>query len=133
MTKTEFNAIFEVSGTDGLYDAYISDTKKAAREAVKTAQISLSDKWSRIGYAIFTFCVLVVFTAMGTGICYAVRYNVHQGQLELHDCKTGNTLACQEAVNTASGENNALTDRARLYLSAYREATGHDLPRLYGE
>lgn len=70
------------------------------------------------------WCVVALIVTCVVGLS---AYDVTQGQRELHDCATGQTVACEAAV-AHCGDVWGDESRANLYRAAFKTATGYALP-----
>lgn len=84
----------------------------------------------KAGAAFDALIGLLVLAIIGSGIYFIAAYQIKEGGKELAACSRGQTLPCQAAVDNAGG---SAYKRVPLYKTAYKQATGHDLPKMEAE
>lgn len=146
MTKESLVAEFELGGMDAVWSQVEIEIKT-------TRAISFDDGYNKrkqerqaiskqlqcfrrgIGRNVrIAFSVLVVCTLLAGGIYTIVHNEIVKGGREMAACSRGKTFLCQAAMQDEyyTHDNGSLyaSPRGELYLTAYEQATGHDLPHL---
>lgn len=128
ITKAEFQATFEVGGTDALYDVMERECDSARREGERE-EYWKQFKTIRGSLITWVWSVTAFVVIVGGGYLIwrqAQQADMRQQVRELRDCSSGSADLCYSDW-AQSSDNRRHQVRLRV---AYKQATGKDLPAM---
>lgn len=140
LTRESAQALFEVGGMDAVWDGIEQDRAAATEEAqsaVTAARYTGFQRGQDVAElrknVLMTLLILALVSLIPISISLGFRASARQGARELAACRAGDTFDCQAAVQDCydfgvSPPMDELPGRLSLYKTAYKEATGRDLP-----
>lgn len=138
LTQEKWKAIFEVGGTDALWEEMQEELDRTGSyryttgyQSGRTETIKHYNHTEAFlgGIKAWSFSILGAALLIFTSYCVA-QTSIRDGQKELAACATGNTPVCQEATMDCKKTFFTSNSRSRLYRAAYKKTTGHDLPNM---
>lgn len=140
LTQEKWKAIFEVGGIDALWEAMCkrseSDNAASFHNGYAQAHKEVSERYRKHsnfmdGVKAWSFSILGVALLIFAFYCVA-RTSIRDGKKELAACMVGNTSVCQQDAMDCKQlfGRHAQHARLKIYMGAYKKATGHDLPNM---
>lgn len=136
LTREKWNALFEVGGTDALWDEMQAHRQQDFENGHKRGEKEIQEHYDHLAN-IKGAIQAWAFSILGVGLLGFATYcliqtQIRDGRKELAACASGNTSVCQQAEYDCKQlqEGRDKQSRLNLYLRTYKQATGHDLPKM---